>query len=137
MAEGDQLEELIKRSFKFQDILLFKVLRNIAHFAPLTHDIFEPFMLDMARLSMEAAENTDLQIEVLGTLVQLHNDNWEEVLKDGVFIEFLHNNLVQGYAEDDIMLESIMLIGTICRSEPIAELVSASYIIGMLHNLLG
>lgn len=94
-------------------------------------------MPELAKLSMECAENTDLQIEVIGTLVQLHSDMWEEVISQQNFIEFLHNNLVQGYAEDDIMLESIMLIGTICRSEPIAQILSGSYIIGMLHNLLG
>lgn len=53
------------------------------------------------------------------------------------FIEFLHNNLVNGFAEDDIVLESVMLIATICRNDQIATQVAASYLIKMLQDLLG
>lgn len=35
------------------------------------------------------------------------------------------------------MLESIMLVGTLCRNEECAELIASSYLIGMLHDLLG
>ena len=44
---------------------------------------------------------------------------------------------MSGYAEDDIMLESIMLVATICRNEACSEKIAASYLISMLHNLLG
>ena len=53
------------------------------------------------------------------------------------FIEFIHNNLVNGFAEDDIVLESVMLISTICRTEGIALLIASSYLIKMLQDLLG
>ena len=59
------------------------------------------------------------------------------MLAETNFIEFLHNNLVNGYAEDDVMLETIMLIGTICRNDECAEKIASSYLIGQLHSLLG
>jgi hypothetical protein len=69
--------------------------------------------------------------------VYIHSDRWEEIITQTPFIDFLHNNLVHGYAEDDIMLESIMLVATICRNENCAEKIASSYLVGMLHNLLG
>ena len=37
LAEGDQLEAIIKRACKRGDILLFKLIRNVAQFAPTKH----------------------------------------------------------------------------------------------------
>ncbi len=47
-----------------------------------------------------------------------------EVIEKTNFIEFIHNNFVNGYAEDDIVLESIMLVGTICRNDDIAQQIA-------------
>ena len=60
-------------------------------------------------------------LELLGTMVYISTDTWDEVLEEANFIEYLHNNLANGYAEDDIILESVMLIATICRTEAIAQ----------------
>ena len=85
----------------------------------------------------QCGENTDLMLELLGTMVYIPTDSWEDVIKKTNFIEFIHNNLVNGFAEDDIVLESVMLIATICRTEKIAELIANSYLIKMLQDLLG
>jgi len=53
-------------------------------------------------------------------MVYIHSDKWEEVIARTNFIEFIHSSLVNGFAEDDIVLESVMLVGTICRNEGIA-----------------
>lgn len=71
-------------------------------------------------LAYNSDKNTDLQIELIGTMVYIHTDKWEEMIHKNNFIEFIHNNLVNGFAEDDIVLESVMLIGTICRNDKIA-----------------
>jgi len=52
-------------------------------------------------------------------------------------IEFIHNQLVNTYAEDDILLECIMLISTIMRDETIAQQISMSFLIKLLQDLLG
>lgn len=61
-------------------------------------------------------ENTDLMLELLGTLVYIPHDTWDVVIEKTNFIEFIHNQLENGYAEDDIILECVMLIATICRT---------------------
>jgi glycerol-3-phosphate responsive antiterminator len=76
-------------------------------------------------------------LELLGTMVWCVTDKWEEVLESANFLEFIHSNLVNGYAEDDIVLEFVMLIATICRTEKISMMIAESDLIKMLQDLLG
>lgn len=85
----------------------------------------------------QCGDNTDLMLELLGTMVYIHTDYWEEVIEEAGFIEFLHNNLANGYSEDDIILESVMLVATICRTDKIAQFIASSYLIKLLQDLLG
>jgi len=94
--------------------------------------MFEKFLPHYCTMVQNCGENTDLQLELLGTLVYTHSDKWEDMINKHNFIEFLHNNLVNGFAEDDIVLESVMLIGTIIRNDTIAQQVASSYLIKML-----
>jgi hypothetical protein len=83
-------------------------------------------------MSQQCGENTDLQLELLGTMVYIHSDKWEEMIQKTNFIEFLHNNLVNGFSEDDIVLECVMLVATICRNDNVATQLANSYLIKML-----
>ena len=71
-------------------------------------------------------------LELLGTLVYMPTDKWEVVIEEYNMIEFLHNNLQNGFAEDDIMLECVMLVGSICRNDECAQLIANSYLIKLL-----
>lgn len=53
-------------------------------------------------------------------MVYIPTDKWEEAIEKTNFLEFIHQNLVNGYAEDDIILELVMLCATICRTEAIS-----------------
>ena len=53
-------------------------------------------------------------------MVYIHSDKWEEHIAKTNFIEFIHSNFVNGFAEDDVILELVMLTSTICRTEGIA-----------------
>ena len=76
-------------------------------------------------------------LELLGTMVYIPSDHWEQVIEKTNFIEFIHNQLVNGFTEDDIVLECVMLIATICRSKAIAQMIASSFLIKMLQDLLG
>ena len=52
-------------------------------------------------------------------------------------MEFLHINFVNGYTEDDILLEFVMLMSAICRTDAIANLIAESSLIQILQDLLG
>lgn len=93
MAQEGQGAELIRRAFKFRDTLLFKVCRNIAQFYPLSLESYEEFMPQYISLCYECGENTDLLLELLGTLVYLPTDKWEVLIEECDILEFLQNNL--------------------------------------------
>eukprot|EP00362_Geleiidae_sp_MMETSP1317_P002023 CAMPEP_0201285750 /NCGR_PEP_ID=MMETSP1317-20130820/113762_1 /ASSEMBLY_ACC=CAM_ASM_000770 /TAXON_ID=187299 /ORGANISM="Undescribed Undescribed, Strain Undescribed" /LENGTH=80 /DNA_ID=CAMNT_0047611613 /DNA_START=1019 /DNA_END=1264 /DNA_ORIENTATION=+ len=61
---------------------------------------------------------------------------WSEVLSNTKILDFLHKNLAVGYADDDIVLECIMLIGVMISDSRSAKLISNSMIIRLLHTLL-
>jgi len=63
-------------------------------------------------------------LELIGTMVYIHSDRWEEVILETDFINFLSVTLGSEFSEDDILLECIMLIATICRTEKISEYVA-------------
>ena len=63
-------------------------------------------------------------LELIGTLVYIQTDNWEGAIRDTEFIHFLSVVLGSEYSEDDILLECIMLIATIVRTEKISEIVA-------------
>ncbi|CDW81512.1 kinesin-associated protein 3 [Stylonychia lemnae] len=136
-AQDEQLEELINRAIKFNDTLLFKVCRNIAQFAPSTLETFERYLEQYIMMAQQCGENTDLQLELLGTMVYIHSDRWEEAVHKTNFIEFVYNSLLSGFAEDDIILETVMLVATICRNDDIATILANSFLIKMLQDLLG
>jgi hypothetical protein len=69
---------------------------------------------------------------LIGTLVYIPSDRWKTLVGSLSIIEFIHNQLVNTYAEDDILLECIMLISTILRDEDIAQQLSMSFLIKLL-----
>ena len=88
-------------------------------------------------LAHHADEHTDLLLELLGTMVYIPTDLWALKIEQWNLIEFLHNHLMDGYAEDDILLECVMLVGTICRNDETAQTIASSYLIKLLQDLLG
>lgn len=137
LSTDGQLDEMIARASKFGDTLLFKCVRNIAQFNPQCHETFVQHLEDYAMMVQQCGENTDLMLELLGTMVYIPTDHWEVVIQKTNFIEFIHNNLVNGFAEDDIVLECVMLIATISRTEGICQMIASSYLIKLLQDLLG
>ena len=85
----------------------------------------------------QCGDDTNLQIEILGTLVYIASDTWYDIIVKTSFIEFLQTVVGSEESEDDIILEAAMLIATICRTEKISELIANSYLIPMLQELLG
>ena len=137
LAGEGQLDEMIARAKKFGDTLLFKCVRNIAQFNPNCSSQFASHLDEYATMVQQCGENTDLMLELLGTMVYIPCDNWGECIERTGFIDFLQQQLANGYAEDDIILECVMLVATMCRTNQIAEVIAQSYLIKILQDLLG
>ena len=111
--------------------------RNIAQFYPNSLETLDRYMDRYIELAQVSEEHTDLLLELLGTMVYMPTDQWTEKVEQYSIIEFLHNHLENAYAEDDILLECVMLVGTICRNDQTALMIAQSYLIKLLQDLLG
>lgn len=74
------------------------------------------FMKHFMKMAMVENKNDDLKIEVLGIFASIKlGDRWEDFLKKPQFIDYTNYNL-SAEVEDDILLETIMLVANICES---------------------
>ncbi len=94
LAEDGHYEILIKRALQNEDILLLKVVRNLAQFATSkVRNVLEKYALDFIKITLQAKEFPELQIELLGTLVYANLDNWDEVLKKTGLLKLITYNI--------------------------------------------
>lgn len=130
------LKLLIKRAFKFKDSLVMKLVRNISQ-----HDEVKKYFCEYVGLfgqTIATEENQDFLIEVVGTLGNLNisDIDYEMVLKEFHLVDWIKTMLQPGQAEDDLVLDVIVLIGAVCNDDACANLLSKSGIIEILIEML-
>ncbi len=109
LAEGDHYDVLLRRAVKNEDVLLFKVVRNIAQFATAkATPTLEKLAGDLIKLAQQSAPAPELQIEVIGTLVYTHLENWDEVLRRTGLLKLLQLNIDPGM----VFQESVCVVVT-------------------------
>jgi hypothetical protein len=122
MVASDGLHHMIKRAHQTHDALLLKLLRNIAEdvsFKPL----FLRYLHELAGATTKA-QNHDFLLEAVGTLANLNvpEAKFGDVARQHNLVDFIVKHMVPGFAEDDVLLQMVMLLGTIC-SDPQAGYV--------------
>ncbi|CAB1326854.1 unnamed protein product [Coregonus sp. 'balchen'] len=123
ICEGNGLKMLMKRALKLKDPLLMKMIRNISqHDGPPKH-LFIDYVGDLAA-QISPDENEEYVIECLGTLANLTiaDLDWELVLKE--------------YNLDDLILEVVIMIGTVSMDDSCAAMLAKSGIIPAIIELL-
>ncbi|XP_061635119.1 kinesin-associated protein 3a isoform X2 [Phyllopteryx taeniolatus] len=137
MCEGNGLKMLMKRSMKLKDVLVMKMIRNISQHNGPTKSLFLDHVGDLAaQISLENDE--EYVIECLGTLANLTipDLDWALVLKEYNLVPYLKDRLKPGAAEDDLILEVVILIGTVSMDDSCAAMLAKSGIIPALIELL-
>ena len=138
ISDGKQLDVLIKRGLQNQDDLIMKLIRNISKAckSSLIQETLQKYAGKFVTAALSVQE-MDFVVETLGILVNIESEEiWAKILSNTQLLDFLQKNIVPGYAEDDIILECIMIIGTATCSEKCAKLIANSLIIKQLNNLL-
>jgi hypothetical protein len=67
------------------------VCRNVAQFYPASIETLEKYLPYYVEFSTQCGENTDLLVELLGTMVYIPTDKWLEAMTQQGFIEFLQS----------------------------------------------
>ncbi|OXB84249.1 UNVERIFIED_CONTAM: hypothetical protein H355_007132 [Colinus virginianus] len=141
ICEGNGLKMLMKRALKFKDPLLMKMIRNISQHDGPTKNLFIDYVGDLAA-QISNDEEEEFVIECLGTLANLTlpDLDWELVLKEYKLVPYLKDKLkpglYKGSAEDDLVLEVVIMIGTVSMDDSCAALLAKSGIIPALIELL-
>ncbi|KFO75388.1 Kinesin-associated protein 3, partial [Cuculus canorus] len=137
ICEGNGLKMLMKRALKFKDPLLMKMIRNISQHDGPTKSLFIDYVGDLAA-QISNDEEEEFVIECLGTLANLTlpDLDWELVLKEYKLVPYLKDKLKPGVAEDDLVLEVVIMIGTVSMDDSCAALLAKSGIIPALIELL-
>ncbi|XP_041849149.1 kinesin-associated protein 3-like [Melanotaenia boesemani] len=137
MCEGNGLKMLMKRALKTKDCLLMKMIRNISQHNGPTKPLFIDYVGDLAA-EIRAQEKEEWVLECLGTLANLTipDLDWELVLKEYNLVPYLKDRLKPGSAEDDLILEVVIMIGTVSTDDACAAMLAKSGIIPALIELL-
>ncbi|CAL8396232.1 unnamed protein product [Boreogadus saida] len=137
ICEGNGLKMLMKRALKLKDTLMMKMIRNLSQHDGPTKSLFIDYVGDLAaQISEEEAE--EFVIECLGTLANLTvaDLDWELVLKEYHLVPYLKHRLKPGSAEDDLILEVVIMIGTIAMDDAGAAMLAEAGVIPDLIQLL-
>lgn len=138
MCEGNGLKMLMKRALKMKDCLLMKMIRNISQHDGATKPLFIDYVGDLAAEIRAEEEEEEWVVECLGTLANLTipDLDWELVLKEYNLVPYLKDRLKPGSAEDDLILEVVIMIGTVSMDDACAAMLAKSGIIPALIELL-
>ncbi|KAI7809138.1 kinesin-associated protein 3 [Triplophysa rosa] len=137
ICEGNGLKMLMKRALRLKDPLLMKMIRNISQHDGHLKQLFIDFVGDLAaQIKQEGDE--EFVIECLGTMANLTiaDLDWELLLKEYNLVPYLKDHLKPGSAEDDLILEVVIMIGTVSMDDSCAVMLAKSGIIPALIELL-
>ncbi|XP_047443814.1 kinesin-associated protein 3a [Mugil cephalus] len=137
MCEGNGLKMLMKRALKRKDVLVMKTIRNLSQHNGPTKNLFLDHVGDLAaQINEDEAE--EFVIECLGTLANLTipDLDWALVLEEYGLVPYLKDRLKPGSAEDDLILEVVIMIGTVSMDDSCAAMLAKSGIIPALIDLL-
>ncbi|XP_037553715.1 kinesin-associated protein 3a [Nematolebias whitei] len=136
-CEGNGLQVLMKRALKLKDALLMKMIRNLSQHSGPTRSLFVDHVGELAAHISED-EDEEFVIECLGTLANLTipDLDWALVLEEYSLVPYLKDRLRPGSAEDDLILEVVVLIGTMSADGSCAASLADSGIIPALIELL-
>lgn len=126
MQESD-LSMIIDRSLKSLDVCLFKFVKNlcISTTIPEIHETIINFMRHFMKIALTENLGDELKIELIGIFANLRLQNrWVEYLNNQAFLQFLYNHSQTGVLDDDLLLETLQLISSICSEEKCAQIMN-------------
>eukprot|EP01035_Chromulina_nebulosa_P019979 gene19979-25948_t len=136
-----------------KDVLLLKIIRNITLWSyniqkeldsPETQyryrGLWSPHIKILLKLCNEN-ENHDILVEVFGCLANLTihdlptNAPWMKIIKEYNLLSIISKLLVPGMAQNDLVLEIILVIGSMASDEKACDQIASSTVINLLYQV--
>lgn len=83
----------------------------------------------LIKMVMINSKNEEMCLEVLGIMTYCKiGKEWTDILlSNEKFIEYLGKIMISGVSEDDILMEAVMLLGSICSEAECCSLIEGNY----------
>ncbi|XP_032289317.1 kinesin-associated protein 3 isoform X2 [Drosophila virilis] len=136
MVEGQRLHSLMDRAFKYQDALLMKLLRNLSQHESLQLQ-YVKYVGDLARI-LTICDDESFIVECLGILgnLALTDLDYSQILQNHKLIPWIRQVLVPCARLDDVVLDTIVYLGTCAFDELCALLFCRAKVVISLIELL-
>ncbi|XP_062138534.1 kinesin-associated protein 3 [Drosophila sulfurigaster albostrigata] len=136
MVEGKRLHSLMDRAFKYQDALLMKLLRTLSQHESLQL-LYIDYVGDLARI-LTICDNESFIVECLGILgnLALTDLDYSQILQNFQLIPWIRQLLVPCARMDDLVLDTIVYLGTCACDELCALLFCRAKVVLSLIELL-
>ena len=138
ICENRGLDILMKRFSKTHDPLLLKMIRNISIHDGSVKELFLEHVDMLASMVVHDGCSEDLLVETLGILgnITIPQFDYEKLLNDYDLLLWMNDHLLPDAADDDLVLQVVVLLGTLLVDETCAEQVARSGIVQNLIELL-
>ncbi|XP_026848654.1 kinesin-associated protein 3 isoform X2 [Drosophila persimilis] len=136
MVDGQRLHSLMDRAFKYQDALLMKLLRNLSQHESLQLQFID-YVADLARI-LTICDDEAFIVECLGILgnLSLTDLDYSQILQNFQLIPWIRQLLVPSSRLDDLVLDTIVYLGTCACDELCALLFCRAKVVISLIELL-
>eukprot|EP00405_Crypthecodinium_cohnii_P035713 CAMPEP_0206526880 /NCGR_PEP_ID=MMETSP0325_2-20121206/1004_1 /ASSEMBLY_ACC=CAM_ASM_000347 /TAXON_ID=2866 /ORGANISM="Crypthecodinium cohnii, Strain Seligo" /LENGTH=414 /DNA_ID=CAMNT_0054022159 /DNA_START=88 /DNA_END=1329 /DNA_ORIENTATION=- len=148
LVKGEGFGKLMMKGLQQKDVLLMKILRHCASHAAVRHRLIltmnsvsgeqDGWLLKLIEHASCSTEQPEVTVEALGILSALDGDKevaWSELLESGL-LEILHRLMMVGLTDDDVLLECVLIVGSLARHPDCAKLLSDSKIPKLLAELI-
>ncbi|CAD8127078.1 unnamed protein product [Paramecium sonneborni] len=132
-----EFQQIVQRALTNGDTLLFRFIKGVIENStnPEIQTCAKSFVRHFMKLLVTQGKEEDLKFEIIGIVSSIQlNENWVKLLTEP-FIEFLHNNLAVGMVDDDIVLETIMLVSQIASNSKAVEILFNNNILNALSQV--
>lgn len=136
MAQRDVLKTLFQRVSTTMDPLLMKLVHNIASHENVRPN-FRDFIHELVRLVIKA-NNTDFMVEAMGTLASIPyvDIEYHKLFSSYSLGDVLVRQFIPGMAEDDVILETVMVIGSMLVDPKVALILGTTRFVHTLYTTM-
>jgi hypothetical protein len=151
MISNRGLNHLMDRLENTTDPLLLKIIRNLTLWTfNQQQELEQPELQYKWRglwsphirilLDLVTNSNHDILVEIYGCLANLTifdlpaNSSWPKLITEYNFITLFNKILVPGMAQNDLILEVIMLISSMCSDPKACDMIASSNLINVIYG---
>ncbi|CCI45460.1 unnamed protein product [Albugo candida] len=149
MCQRGGLEALVKRVIRTSDPLLVKVVRNISQWTYRSQEdttctqkgTWASLIVPLIEFAISQQEKHDFLVEMIAIFANVTPDDiaptcsWDQLILHHSLVPFITKLLVPGFSQDDVVLEVVQWISTLCLEPKTIPLMVTSKFLRMLQAL--